>query len=296
MSNSRGPSRSITLAQVRGAMRGLQDANELPATPREITEALDKDTTPTTVRKRLKELRGEGEVTKQESGPGYVWDLAPEELDADADLTNQISGVLQSAELEDIPMEQARWVAESLPASDFSDQKKAEIVEATDPGLLSDEKMGVIIEATDPQMISENKVRQIIKAVEIDVENFPDETAEAIARERFGYVQSFWADSYRLGIHILAGAGVSTVLGFIMLLTSFQFGPYNFPSFAGVSLPTVVIESQIVGAILFLIGLLFFGLGIIYTITGILGLKYSSVDDPRPWSDFIKSALRKFID
>ena len=296
MSNSRGPSRHITLAQVRGAMRGLQDASELPATPSEITEALDKDTTPTTVRKRLKELREDGEVTKQESGPGYVWDLAPEEVDADADLTNQIAGVLQSAELEDLPTEQARWVAESLPASDFSDQKKTEIVEATDPGLLSDEKMGEIIEATDPQMISENKVRQIIEAVEIDVENFPDETAEAIARERFGYVQSFWTDSYRLGIHMLAGAGVSTVLGFIMLLTSFQFGPYNFPSFADFSLPTVVIESQIVGAILFLFGLLFFGLGTIYTITGILGLKYSSVDDPRPWSDFIKGALRKFID
>lgn len=292
MSSSRGPSRSITLAQVRGAMRGLQDANELPATPSEITEALDKETTSKTVRKRLKELRSEGEVTKQESGPGYVWDLAPEELDADADLTNQISGVLQSAELEDIPTEQARWVAESLSATDFSDEKKTEIVEATDASLLSDEKIEEILESTDPQIISENKVKQIIESVEIDAEDFPDETAEEIARERYGYVQSFWADSYRLGIHLLAGAGVSTVFGFIMLLTAFQFGPYNFPSVAGVSLPTVVIESQIVGAILFLFGLLFFGFGLFYTITGILGLRYSSVDDPRPWSDFIKGALK----
>lgn len=295
MSSSRGPSRSVTLAQVRGAMRGLQDANELPATPREITEALDKDTTPTTVRKRLKELRDQGEVTKRESGPGYVWDLAPEELDADADLTNQISGVLQSAELEDIPTEQARWVAEALPVSDFSDEKKTEIVEAADPGLLSDEKIEEILESADPQTISENKVTQIIESAEIDAEDFPDETAEEIARERFGYIQSFWADSYRLGIHLLAIAGGSTVFGFIMLLTAFQLGPYNFPSVAGFPLPTVVIESQIVGAILFLIGLLFFGFGLFYTLTGILGLRYSSVDDPRPWSEFIRGALKKFL-
>jgi len=277
-------------------MRGLQDANELPATPREITKALDKDTTPTTVRKRLKELLDEGEVTKRESGPGYVWDLAPEELDADADLTNQISGVLQSAELEDIPTEQARWVAEALPVSDFSDEKKTEIVESADPGLLPDGVIQEILESADPQTISDNKTKQIIESVEIDAEDLPDEIAEEIARERYGYIQTFWADSYRLGIHLLAIAGGSTVFGLIMLLTAFQFGPYNLPNVAGVSLPTVVIESQIIGAILFLIGLLFFGLGILYTITGILGLRYSSVDDPRPWRDFIKGALRKFLD
>jgi hypothetical protein len=276
-------------------MRGLQDANELPATPSEITEALEKDTTPTTVRKRLKELRDNGEVTKQESGPGYVWDLASEKVDADADLTNQIAGVLQSAELEDIPTEQARWIAEALPVSDFSDEKKTEIVEAADPGLLSDKKIEEILESADPQTISENKVTQIIESVEIDTEDFPDETAEEIARERFGYIQSFWADSYRLGIHLLAIAGGSTVFGFIMLLTAFQLGPYDFPSVAGASLPTVVIESQIVGAILFLIGLLFFGFGLFYILTGILGLRYSSVDDPRPWSEFIRGALKKFL-
>ncbi|UWG49154.1 hypothetical protein HSRCO_3013 (plasmid) [Halanaeroarchaeum sp. HSR-CO] len=296
MSNSRGPSRHITLAQVRGAMRGLHDANELPATPREITEALDKDTTPKTVRKRLKELRTEGEVTKQESGPGYVWDLVPEEFDADADLTNQIAGVLQSAELEDIPTEQARWIAESLPASDFSDEKKTDIVEATDPSLLSDEEIQSILELANPQIISENKVKQIIESTEIDTEIFSDEIAEEIARERYGYVRSFWAHSYRLGIRLLAGAGVSTVFGFIILLTAFQLGPYNLPSIAGVSLPAVVIESQFVGAIAFIFGLLFFGLGLIYTITGVLGLRYSSVDDPRPWGDFVMGSLRKFID
>jgi len=296
MSNSRGPSRSITLAQIRGAMRGLQDANELPATPSEITEALDKETTSKTVRKRLKELRAEGEVTRQKSGPGYVWDLAPEEIDADADLTNQISGVLQSAELEDIPTEQARWVAEALPASDFSDEKKTEIVETANPNLLSDEKIEEVLESADPEIISENKATQIIESVEIDAEAFPDEIAEEIARERYGYVQSFWADSYQLGIHLLAGAGIATVFGFIMLLTSFQIGPYEFPPIAGISLPTVAIESQILGAISFLIGLLLFIGGFPSMTIGFLGHRYSSVDDPRPWSDFIKGALRKFLD
>lgn len=295
MSNSRGPSRQITLAQVRGVLRGLQDAGELPATPREITEALDKDTTPTTVRKRLEELRGNDEVTKRKSGPGYVWDLVPEELGTDADLTNQIAGVLQSAELEDIPTEQARWIAESLPPSNFSDDKKVEILETTSPELLSDKKIGEILESTDPQMISENKLRQIIDSVDIDVEDFPDEVAEAIVRERYGYVQSFWTDSYRLGIHLLAGAGVTTVVGFIMLLTSFQIGPYEFPSVAGLSLPTVVIESQTLGAISFLFGLLFFVLGFIYGVTGFFGQRYSSVDDPRPWREFVKGVLGKLL-
>lgn len=299
MSNSRGPSRRITLAQVRGALYGLQDADDLPATPSEITEAVEKETTPKTVRKRLKELRENGEVTKHESGPGYVWDLFSEEPDADIDITTQIAGVLQSAELEDIPTQQVRWIAESLPVEDFSDEKKAAIVENVNPELFSDEKIKELLESTNPQLLSEllseDKVRQVIDSADLDVEDYPDEVAETIVRERYGYIQSFWADTYRAGRNTLAGAGVASVLGFLMLLTSFRIGPYSLPTVAGISLPTILVESEIIGGILFLLGMLLFALGLIYALTGFLGHRYSSVDDPRPWDQFIKGVLRKFM-
>jgi len=294
MTNSRGPSRQITVAQVRGVLLGLQDANKLPATPSEITEALDKDTTPKTVNKRLNELHENGEVSKHESGPGFVWDLSPEELNADADLTNRIAGVLQSAELEDIPTDQARWIAESLPVEKFSEEKKMDLVEAVDPELLSDDKILEILEPTDPHLIPENKIKQIIDSVDLDVEDFPDGIAEAIVSERYGYEQSYWADLYRSGVRHFARAGMTTVIGFITILASLQIGPYDFPGIYGFSIPTIVINSEVIGAFLFLFGLLFFVFGLSTAIIGFLGQEYSSVEDPRPWGDYIKGILSEF--
>lgn len=295
MPNSRGPSRRITLTQIRGVLHGLQETGELPATPRDIAETLEKETTPKTVRKRLEELRKNEEVTKHKSGPGFVWDLSSDEADADIDLTNKIAGVLESAELEDIPTDQAGWIAESLPAEEFSDKKKMEIVETIDSGLLSDEKLKEFIESTNPKLISEGKIWEIIESAELEVEDFPDEIAEEIVSERYGYSQTYWANSIRGGRNMLAGSAVTVALVISVLLIPFRFGPYDLPAVAGVSLPDFVIESQTVVLILFFVSMAFFFTGFVNILVGSFGRRYSSVDDPRPWSDFIKRILRKLV-
>jgi len=272
-------------------MRGLQDAGKLPSTAPDIADALDKEASSKTVRKRLRELKEKEEATEKDAGRGNVWDLTAEGLEADADLKNQISGLLESAEPEDIPSEQAVWIAESLSADEFSAEKKIEILECIETSQIPDNTINEILESIDPQSIPNEKITAAIEAMDIDVDEIPDGFAERLVTERFGYVVSYWADLVRNGVHSFALSGLLTSFGFLIILLTFQIGPFELPTIAGVSLPPIIIESQIIGSFIVLFGLIFAGVGVVLVVTGIFGHKYTSVKDPRPWREFISRRI-----
>lgn len=292
MSNKRGPSRTITLSDIRGAMRGLEDAGELPSTPPEITNALDKETSDKTVRKRLEQLKKQGEAEKHDAGRANVWELTSEGMEADADLANQIAGLLQSAEPQDIPQDQATWVIDSLSPDQISKEKTAEIIQDADPELISDQKAIEIIRRLDASDIPKSKIFEAFESEKISVEEIPEEYAESVLTERYDYNISYWADQYRFGRAILASAGLSSALGFGMFLFQFQIGPLSLPSFGGVALPAFSLNSQVIGALLILVGLLLSAFGSLFGVVGFLGMRYSTIDDPRPWKEYILANLQ----
>jgi hypothetical protein len=290
--SKRGPSRTYTLSDVRGTMRGLEDAGDLPATAPEITNAMNEDPSSSTVLDRLRELHENGEAEKIDAGSHDVWELTSKGLEADADLSNQISGILESAEPEDIPSDQAAWIAESLSAEFFSDEKKIEMIETIETNQFPDYVINEILESIDPQSIPNNKIIAAIETADIDSEDVPDEFAEGLVRERFGYVVSYWGDSVRNGVQLLAFSGFLTSIGFLIILLKFQIGPFELPAIAGISLPTIIIGSEIIGSLTILFGLLFAGAGILPLVIGLLGHKYTTVKDPRPWREFLINKLR----